>query len=182
MTEETELGWLRLTAKSNLVVTTLHVFQHEDRGIFGENQTIIPRSAITTVRIGWQRSHSLVLLGAIFIATYLVLVVSSIMAGPAGISIGNQTVDFSSSTVSFIQYGSLAGGIGLLVLFWFYKRNEIQIMAPSGTLGGTPNSFEEAEQFCSLLVPGLREPPATAKKANKEAESTRQAADREWHL
>ena len=36
MKEAGELGWLRLTDKSNLVLTSLHVLQHQDRGIFGE--------------------------------------------------------------------------------------------------------------------------------------------------
>ena len=39
MNEEFELGWLRLTDKSQLVLTTHHVFQHQDYGIFGENRT-----------------------------------------------------------------------------------------------------------------------------------------------
>ena len=54
MKEAGELGWLRLTDKSNLVLTSLHVLQHQDRGIFGESQAIIPRKAITSVRLSWR--------------------------------------------------------------------------------------------------------------------------------
>jgi hypothetical protein len=38
MKEGGELGWLRLTDKSDLVLTTLHVLQHQDRGMFGESR------------------------------------------------------------------------------------------------------------------------------------------------
>src|SRR5207237_3450355 len=46
MNEGIELGWLRLIDKSDLVLTTLHVLQHQDRRIFGESHAIIPRKAI----------------------------------------------------------------------------------------------------------------------------------------
>ena len=51
---------VELTDKSDLVLTTLHVLQHQDRGIFGESHAIIPREAITSVRLSWRRSRGLI--------------------------------------------------------------------------------------------------------------------------
>jgi hypothetical protein len=47
MKEGRELGWLRLTDKCDLVLTSLHILQHQDRGMFGESHAIIPRKVIT---------------------------------------------------------------------------------------------------------------------------------------
>jgi len=181
MNEGIELGWLRLTDKSDLVLTTLHVLQHQDRGIFGESHAIIPRKAITTVRISWQRSRGLLVVGTIVLAIYLILIIGPIIAGPVDISSWGQALNLSSSAVSFIEYSFLLGGIGIFVWFWFYKRNEIQIMAPTATLEGIPRSYEEAKEFCSLLVSELKDQP-TAKKTENEAEGSPKAADRDWHL
>jgi len=86
MNEGIELGWLRLTDKSDLVLTTLHVLQHQDRGIFGENHAIIPRKAITTVRISWRRSRGLLVVGTILLVIYLILIIDSISGGLVNIS------------------------------------------------------------------------------------------------
>ena len=182
MNEGIELGWLRLTDKSDLVLTTLHVLQHQDRGIFGESHAIIPRKAITTVRISWQRSRGLLVVGTILLVIYLILIIDSISGGLVGILSWEQALNLSSSAVSFIEYGLLLGGIGIFVWFWFYKRYEIQIMAPTATLEGIPRSYEEAKEFCSLLVSELKDQPRTAKKSENEAESRPKAADHDWHL
>ena len=181
MNEEIELGWLTLTDKSQLVVTTLHVFQYTDRGIFGESQTIIPRSAITSVRLGWKRSRWLVALGTILIVTYLVLTISSMMAGTTGVPLMNELLNLSSSTASSIQYGALVAGAGLLALFWFGKQTEIQIMAPSAAVGGLAKSYEEAQKFCSLFVAPMSEQPTT-KKLETEPARHPETADRDWQL
>jgi hypothetical protein len=182
MDEEIELGSLRLTDKSELVATTLHLFQYQNRGIFGESKTVLARNAITTVRVGWQRSRWLVLLGTMLVLTYLVLGLGFIVTGPAGIAWLNGILNLSSSTVSSIQYGSLIGGIGLLLLFWFDKQAEIQIRAPTATLGGTAKSYEEAQKFCSLFVSCLSARPAAAKKAATEVVIEPRPADRDWKL
>jgi hypothetical protein len=83
MKEGGELGWLRLTDKSDLVLTTLHVLQHQDRGMFGESHAIIPRKAITSVRLSWRRSQGLVVLGTILLVIYVILMIGSVIAGPA---------------------------------------------------------------------------------------------------
>ena len=121
-------------------------------------------------------------MGTIVLVIYLILIIGSISGGPVGISSWQQALNLSSSAVSFIEYGLLLGGIGIFVWFWFYKRYEIQIMAPTATLEGIPRSYEEAKKFCSLLVSELKDQPKTAKKSENEAESRPKAADHDWHL
>ena len=179
MNEETELAWLKLTDKTNLVLTTLKVFQYQDRGIFGENQTVIPRKAITTVRISWQRSLGLVLLGTILLLTYLGLMIGASIAGPANLPFAEI---FSSAAAAIVQYGSLLGAIALFFGFWFYKRNEIEIMAPNTTIGGTPRSYEEAQNFCSLLVADLSEAPSAGKRGEEKTPTTPDADPADWQL
>ncbi len=178
MKEGGELGWLRLTDKSELVLTTLHVLQHQDRGMFGESHAIIPRKAITSVRLSWRRSQGLVVLGTILLAIYVIFMIGSIIADPAW----EQALTMSSLAMSFIQYGSLSGGIGVYVLFWFAKRNEIEIMAPTTTIGGIPRSYEEADKFCALLVSELEDQPRATNKSESEAASSPKAADHDWRL
>jgi hypothetical protein len=107
-----------------------------------------------------------------------ILMIGSIIAGPAL----EQALTMSSLAMSFIQYGSLLGGIGVYVLFWFAKRNEIEIMAPTATIGGIPRSYEEADKFCVLLVSELEDQPRATNKGESEAASSPKAADHDWRL
>ena len=182
MNEEFELGSLRLTDKSQLVLTTHHVFQHQDYGIFGENRAIIPRHAITTVRIGWQRSRWAMLLGVILLASSLALIVGNLINQPNELTFTSRLFSISSSTLWWFQYGLLVAGLALIARFWFHKRSEIQIGAASGGIGGTPVNYEDAEQFCLLLMgAGKEATPATA-KAEREPEEAPQTSDRDWRL
>jgi hypothetical protein len=178
MKEGGELGWLRLTDKSDLVLTTLHVLQHQDRGIFGESHAIIPRKAITSVRLSWRRSRGLLVLGTILLVSSMILTIGLIIEGRAWV----EALTLSPLAMSFIQYGSLLGGIAVYVLFWFTKRNEIQIMAPTATLGGIPRSYEEADKFCALLVSELEDQSGATNKSKSEVPSRPKAADHEWRL
>ena len=83
MKEGGELGWLRLSDKSDLVLTSLHVLQHQDRGIFGESNAIIPRKAITSVRLSWRRSRWLIFLGTILLVICMILTIGLIIEGRA---------------------------------------------------------------------------------------------------
>ena len=178
MNEGGELGWLRLIDKSDLVLTSLHVLQHQDRGIFGESHAIIPRKAITSVRLSWRRRQGLVVLATMLLVVYVILMIGSIIAGPAL----EEALTVSFVAISLIQYGSLLGGIGVCVLFWFDKRNEIQIMAPTTTLGGKPRSYEEADKFCALLVSELEDQPRANNKSENKAPGEPKAADHDWRL
>ena len=173
-----ELGWLRLTDKSDLVLTTLHVLQHQDRGIFGESHAIIPRESITSVRLSWRRSRGLIILATVLLVICMILTIGLIIEGRAWVD----ALTLSPVAMSFIQYGSLSGGLAVYVLFWFTKRNEIHIMAPMATLGGIPRSYEEADKFCALLVSELEDQSRPMKKSESEAASTPKAADYQWRL
>jgi hypothetical protein len=170
-----ELGWLRLTDKSDLVLTTLHVLQHQDRGIFGESHAIIPRKAITSVRLSWRRSRGLIIMGTILLVICMILTIGLIIEGRAWVD----ALTLSPVAMSFIQYGSLSGGLAVYVLFWFTKRNEIQIMAPTATLGGIPRSYEEADKFCALLVSEFEDQPRATNNSKSEAPRMKAA---EWRL
>jgi len=170
-----ELGWLRLTDKSDLVLTTLHVLQHQDRGIFGESHAIIPREAITSVRLSWRRSRGLIILGTILLVICMILTIGLIIEGRAWVD----ALTLSPVAMSFIQYGSLSGGLAVYVLFWFTKRNEIQIMAPTATLGGIPRSYEEADKFCALMVSEFEDQPRATNNSKSEVPRMKAA---EWRL
>ena len=175
MKDGSELGWLRLTDKSDLVLTTLHVLQHQDRGIFGESHAIIPREAITSVRLSWRRSRGLIIMGTILLVICMILTIGLIIEGRAWVD----ALTLSPVAMSFIQYGSLSGGLAVYVLFWFTKRNEIQIMAPTATLGGIPRSYEEADKFCALLVSEFEDQPRATNNSKSEAPRMKAA---EWRL
>jgi hypothetical protein len=170
-----ELGWLRLTDKSDLVLTTLHVLQHQDRGIFGESHAIIPREAITSVRLSWRRSRGLIIMGTILLVICMILTIGLIIEGRAWVD----ALTLSPLAMSFIQYGSLSGGLAVYVLFWFTKRNEIQIMAPTATLGGIPRSYEEADKFCALMVSEFEDQPRATNNSKSEVPRMKAA---EWRL
>jgi hypothetical protein len=167
-----------LRDEGDLVLTNLHVFQRQDRGIFGESQVIIPRRAITTVLISWRRSRGLVVLGTVLLIIGLGLMISANVSGLAP----EQVLQLASSAVLLIQYGCLLGGICAWVLFWLYKRNEIRIVAPTESLGGVPQSYEEAQKFCSLIVAGMRDQPAAGKEKEKEAAERSKTAEHDWRL
>jgi hypothetical protein len=182
MNDERELGWLRLTDKSQLVLTTGHVFQHQDYGIFGENRAIIPRRAITTVRLNWQRSRWALLFGLILFLASLALIIGNQMNQPEGIALNTRLFDLSSSTLSLIQYGLLVAGLALITLFWFYKKNEIQILGGTGSIGGTPVNYEDAEEFCLLLMGARKEPEPAAANVEPEPENSPKTTDPDWRL
>ena len=185
MNEDIELGWLRLTDKTQLVLTTRHVFQHQDYGIFGENRTIIPRRAITTVRLGWQRSRWAMFLGFILLVGSLALIIGNQIKQPNGLPFGiDRFIVAAPSTWSLIQYGLLIAALALFALFWFHKRSEIQIVASTGSIGGRPLRYEDAEEFCLLLFGPSREavPAAPVAEPESGAEASAKQSDRDWRL
>jgi hypothetical protein len=181
MDDEIEFGSLKLADKTELVLTNLHVFHYGERGLLGETQTIIPRAAITTVRLGWERSKWLAVVGAILLAASVVLMVTPTIADSVGVS-KNQVLEFPSSAISFIQYALMVGGIGLFLLFWFDKRTEIEIVAPGGTIRAMPRTFEEAQKFCSLFVPKIKDQLVIGRQAEQKAASKSKAADPDWQF
>src|SRR4030095_10291381 len=108
----------------------------------------------------------------------MILTIGLIMEGRAWV----EALTLSPLAMSFIQYGSLLGGIAVYVLFWFTKRNEIQIMAPTANLGGMPRSYEEADKFCALLVSELEDQPSATNKGENGAPSRPKESNHEWRL
>ena len=182
MNDDIELGWLRLTNRTQLVLTTRHVFQQQDYGIFGENRTIIPRRAITTVRLGWQRSRWAMFFGFILLVSSLALIIATQINQPNSLPFGAGRFVAAPSTLSLIQYGLLIAALALFVLFWFHKRSEFQIVAFTGSIGGTPLRYEDAEEFCLLLVGASRDAAPAAPVAEPEVESSPKTSDRDWRL
>lgn len=175
MSEQIELGWLRLGDKSDLVLTSLHVFQYKNRGMLGEAKTIVPLRALTTARISWHRSRVLLAAGILLLVVSLTLVIDSFITGFTGTSL-------SFRVASLLQYGSLLGAVGLFVLFWFYKRSEIEIIAPTGTIGGIPKSYHDAQEFCDLIFSEMAGRPLPVKKDAEKLEEEPKAPEPEWHL
>ena len=182
MNDERELGWLRLSDKSQLVLTTGHVFQHQDYGMFGENRAIIPRRAITTVRLSWQRSRGVLVLGLILFLASLALIIANQMNQPEGIAFNTRLFAVSPSTLSLIQYGGLVAGLALIALFWFHKKNEIQILGGTGSIGGTPVNYEDAEEFCLLLMGAGKKPAPAVANVEPEPENSPKTTDPDWRL
>lgn len=182
MKEETEIGWLKLTDKSVLVLTTRYIFQEQDSGLFGESRAIIPRRAVTSVRLSWERSRGALVFGLFLVTAALLLLLADYFGAPAGISRVREILNLSPSTVSIIQYALLISGIGLFALFWFYKRYELQILAAGASVGGTPTSFQEAESFCSLLLSRQREPQPAVKKPEPPVDNPPSPAEADWRL
>ena len=182
MKEESEIGWLKLADKSVLVLTTRYVLHEQDSGVFGESRAIIPRRAVTTVRLSWQRSRGALIFGLLLVVSAAALLAGEWFGAPAGISRVWQALNLSPATVSIIHYAVLIVGVGLLVLFGLYYRYELQISAAGTSVGGTPISFEDAESFCSLLLSRQRQPQPAAKPVEQPAESPSKAAEGDWRL
>jgi hypothetical protein len=182
MNDERELGWLRLSDKSQLVLTTGHIFQHQDYGMFGENRAIIPRRAITTVRLSWQRSRGVLVFGLILFLASLALIIVNQLNQPEGIAFNTRLFAVSPSTLSLFQYGLLVAGLALIALFWFHKKNEIQILGGTGSIGGTPVNYEAAEEFCLLLMGAGKEPAPAVANVEPEPENSPKTTDPDWRL
>lgn len=209
MNLEVELRRLPMADKSVVVLTNLRVYHHKDKGIFGEEKTSIRHEAITSVQIGWKRSEGLLLSGIILLGICLFLWIGANTTGPAEIASDQQALDlsseeslipeqvlqyiggfFSSSFISIFKYASLMAGVGMLVLFWFYKLSEVQIVGPGATIKGNPKNYEDGCKFCDFLL-ALPEGHPTAAPKEESAEKTgkeekpppeEKPRDKEWRL
>lgn len=179
MNEEIELSWLKLADGSELVLTRLRVLQQKNRGVFGEALAMIPLAAVTAVRLSWHRSR--VLLGAGVLLLLLALVVAAASHLHERASAYIETL-LSTPIVSLVQYGSILGAIAVFLLFWFYKQSDIQIAASTETLGGTVKSYEEAKEFCRLLLSDAKEVPPAVRAEEKKTEEKKATAEAEWRL
>ncbi|MBI2359053.1 MAG: hypothetical protein HYV04_09150 [Deltaproteobacteria bacterium] len=203
MNHEVELRRLPMRDKSVVVLTDQRVYHLKDNGIFGEEQTTIRHKAITSIQIGWKRSEGLLWSGIILLGISLLVWLGSVMMGPAGTAADQQALElwseegftleqvlryvggfFSSSFASTVKYASLLAGIGTLLLFWFYKLIDVQIVGPGATIKGSPKSYEEGSQFCDRLLAVVEGKPATIQKEAplKTTDKQEKGPEKEWRL
>jgi len=180
MDEETEIGWMTLADRSELVLTASYVVQRADRGIFGASQIVMRRSAITSVRVGWQRSRGLLVTGVALLAVYVLVTLGSILAPERWPQLA-EIFKSAGAVLAAIQYGALAGGIGFVALFWLDRQPQIEIRATTESLGGVARSYEEAQEFSWLLMPELTRDSGT-RPAREDLKAPREAADQDWRL
>ncbi|MBI4525654.1 MAG: hypothetical protein HY695_17805 [Deltaproteobacteria bacterium] len=197
MTPEIEIKRLFVVDQSGisgeLVLTDVRAYQHKDNGIFGYSTTAVPYRAISGVRVSWRRVFWLFVLGLILFALGIFAIavdVESLLS-----SFQFSLVAQTASYVRFLRYVFLLAGIGLLLCFWFWKPAEIQIMTPTTTVGGRPKNYEDARQFCDLLLSLIDEQAAggaaeekrettkdTSATEKEEAKNETAEKEKEWHL
>jgi hypothetical protein len=188
MKEEIELGWLALADGSRLILTSFYVLHHQDKGAFGDHHEMLPLRGITTLRLSWRRSRALLALGVLLLVIFVLLLASTLTVAPGEQSLAQRLLNLSARTLFAVQYGALAGALLSFVGFWFYKLNDLQIMASTGSVGGTPRSYEDAQNFCSLVISELTGNSAPALERRKEpapapkTPSTPKTADPDWQL
>ncbi len=184
MAQEVELGRLAVVDPSGvsaeIVLTNLRVYQNKDSGIFGYNVTIIPYSAITTVRVGWRRAFWVLLAGLIVFVLGLFSVVIDVQSLLLSSQLSGSAQ--AATYLHFVRYLLLLVGAGLLLVFWFWKRSEVQIMAPTVTIAGRPKNHAEGQRFCDLLLSIMHEPVTEGAGEEKEAGATKESAEKEWRL
>jgi hypothetical protein len=141
MSKEIELGHLAVTDRrgrsSYVVLTNYRVYHQSEGGVFGSSTIFIPHKAITSVQIGWRRVWWILALGLILL----------------GVSI----FSFIQGLEPILQYGLLIGGLAMLLLFWFHKASDLQIISPTATIGGKPDKHDEGRRFCDLLLSAMEE-------------------------
>lgn len=204
MSREIELRRLPMSDDSVVVLTTLHVYHHKDKGMFGEDKTTIRHGAITSVQIGWKRSEWLLWSGIILLTIWLFLWLAAVMIGGPEIASGQQALGlssegnltleqqlfqyvetfFSSGFASMIRYASLLAGIGTLALFGFYRRSEVQITSAGAAIKGSPKNYEEGCRFCDRLLTIVEEGLAPAQKEEppKTTDKGEKPSEKEWRL
>ena len=165
MTQEIELARLVMADSSNLVLTNQNVYQRTNRGWIGQTTVIIPRAAITSVKLEWRRSLGLLNFG-------LVLLI---------VSVPLQFLELPFSVPYYVAPALAVLGVALMLLS-IVKSKVIQIMAPSAAIGGRPRNYDDAQSFCSLILSPKNEPPPSSVGNEKTAANKRNPVDSQWHL
>ena len=165
MTQEIELARLLMADNSNLVLTNQNIYQRTNRGWIGRATVIIPRAAITSVKLEWRRSLGLLNFG-------LVLLI---------VSVPLQFLELPFSVPYYVAPAVAVLGVAVLLLS-IVKSKVIQVMAPSAAIGGAPRNYDDAQKFCSLILSAKNDPPPSAVGNEKTAANKRDAVDSQWHL
>lgn len=149
MDQELELKRLEMAEHSEMLLTDFAVHLDKKLSFYGNSSVRIPLGAITSVRVGWQRSGGLLFLGIIFFALWAFLLFGETVWEPG--------YRFLSSYGRPGQYIFLFAALGVLALYFFYKPCHIQITAPTATIEGTPKSYEDATTFCDRVLLRIKE-------------------------
>jgi hypothetical protein len=165
MMQEIELARLLMADSSNLVLTNQHVYQRTNRGWIGQTNVIIPRAAITTVKLEWRRSLALLNFGLVLLM----------------VSVPLQFLELPFSVPYYVAPALAVLGVALILLS-IVKSKVIQVMAPSAAIGGTPRNYDDAQRFCSLILSAINEQPPSGAGNEKTAANKRDAVNSQWHL
>jgi hypothetical protein len=140
---------LEMGDHSEMLLTDFAVHLDKNLGFYGNSSIRIPLRAITSIRVGWQRSGGLLFLGIIFFGLWGFLLF--------GETVWQQGHKFLSSYGMVGQYIFLVAALGVVALYFFYKPSHIQITAPTATIEGAPKSHEAARTFCDLVLWRIKE-------------------------
>ena len=165
MAQEIELARLSMADSSNLVLTNQNIYQRTNRGWIGRTNVMIPRAAITTVRLEWRRSLGLLNFGLVLL----------IVSAPL------QFLELPFSLPFYVAPTLAVLGVALMLLS-IVKSKVIQIMAPSAAIGGTPRNYDDAQRFCSLILSAMNEQAPPGVDNEKTAAAKRDAVDSRWHF
>jgi hypothetical protein len=165
MAEELELARLLMADNSEMVLTTRHVYQRKDSGWRGETSVAIPRGAITSIKIEWHRNLGFIAAGVIVLAIAAAL----------------YFITFPFPVPAFAAPVGAVFGVALMLLC-LIKSKSIHIAAPTVTVGGEPDDYEQAESFCDLLLNDVRELPEPAKKNETATTPKDESPDSKWQL
>jgi hypothetical protein len=163
--EELELERLTMADGSSVVLTTGHVYQHKNSGWRGDSKVIIPRQAVTSVRIEWRRRLGFVFVGAILLAVSAALYV----------------FNFKLSLPVLVAPALAVLGL-LIMLISCIRSNTLQITAPGATLGGQPTNYDAARMFCVLLLSAANEPGPARETDEKATTEKPDPLEPKWEL
>jgi len=165
MAEGIELGRLTMADNSYVILTKHHVYLHKDSGWRGDAIVIIPREAITSVRIEWRRHSGFLLAGAIVLATAVAL----------------QIFSFPLSLPFFAIPGLAVMGLGVMLASWT-RSKIIQIMAATAAIEGQPSSYDDAQKFCRLFVAPANQHPLVGENDEKSTAKKQVSQEARWEL
>lgn len=165
MADEVELARLLMADNSEMVLTTHHVYQRKDRGWRGEVRVVIPREAITSIKIEWHRN------------------LGFIVGGVIALAIGGALyfVDFPFPVPEFAAPVAAIFGVALMLLC-LIKSKSIHITASTVTIGGEPDDYKQAERFYALLLGDGKELPETAKQNEVATPPKDETQESKWQL
>lgn len=146
--KEIERARLTMADESQLILTDLHVYEHKKDGFSGGSKVVLSRKAITDVRIAWERSQAAIGFSIFFGLVWLFFSIGYVAFGNSQFLEGL----FSSRLGFLIRNGSLVVVVIALLVYFFSKSSQIQIHTPTAKVGGIAKDYQQAQNFCDLLL------------------------------